>query len=123
MIRNGKCIFFKGLIVPAAVSGWLAASVLAGVSPAMAQSRDSGSPASSTWAFRPYTGTSQFFRDLIAKEPMDPVKLRIDPRTVSDNPGYSVYSFSRFANHVRATPLEVGLVVGTLAATGVGGWQ
>ena len=73
--------------------------------------------------FSPYTSTSQYFRDLIAPHPLPPVKLRIDPKEVSDNPGLSTYSFSTFGGHIRSIPYEIGLMAGTIAAVGIAGWH
>jgi len=71
---------------------------------------------------QPYVATSQFFRDVIAPRPMPPVPLR--PRVPADRAlDFENYGAGRFVDHVRAVPLELGLIAGAIAATGISGWH
>jgi uncharacterized protein YfiM (DUF2279 family) len=72
---------------------------------------------------RPYHAASQFARDLIADRPLPPVELLIPPYPTSGTFDVGNYSTGRFVDHVRATPLEMGITIGSIAAVGVMGWH
>lgn len=105
----------------AAISLGALATVTAG--PALAQIKAQANSRERPSFFSPYSTTSQYFRDKLALKPLPPVRLRIDPSESARDPGLLHYNFSQFSNHVRAVPLETGVIVASLLAVGVGGWQ
>ena len=102
---------FKTLVSSAVLGAMVATSV--------------GSPAAAadeTYWPQPYVGASQFFRDVIAPRPMPPVPLRPNiPADMALDLGN--YGPGRFVDHVRSVPLELGIIAGAIAVTGISSWH
>ncbi|QLP97785.1 MAG: DUF2279 domain-containing protein [Rhodoblastus sp.] len=69
----------------------------------------------------PYLSTSAFLRDLTARKPGAKPALR--PPNDGRGVDFSRYGPSRFVDHVRATPLEIGLAAAAIGVVGVTDWK
>lgn len=94
------------------VAGWLA------ISSALAQSV-SEKP---NW-YGPYHTSSAFFRDLLASEPLPPVKLMTGTNVRAEAFAPFDYEFGRFAHQTRSIPFEIGVATGAIAYVGITGWH
>jgi len=69
-------------------------------------------PEKPTFPERPYQATSQYFRDLVAAQPMENVRPITQHFPLSTSKDVFDYDFGRFGSHVRSIPLELGIIGG-----------